>query len=101
MEKGYRLIKCPGSTAQRCGQKIRLTITKANYGKVGTVTCPKCHLVFKTTIPEPAMRFAGKSADPETDDSIANINDAFEKAIKETETIFDDLLAKNGVRPRK
>lgn len=63
MEKGYRIVICPGSPAQRCGQKIRLTITKKNYGKEVSVRCPKCDLTFETTIPTPAMRPAGKASD--------------------------------------
>ncbi|MCK9344597.1 MAG: hypothetical protein M0P64_00545 [Candidatus Pacebacteria bacterium] len=62
MEKGFREVVCPGSTVQRCGQKIRLTVTKKDYKKVVEVRCPKCDVVFQTTIPEPALRSGGKAS---------------------------------------
>lgn len=64
MEKEYRIVQCPGSTTQRCSQKLRLNITKEQYGKKIEVTCPTCGLTFQTKIPTPAKRPEGKAFEP-------------------------------------
>lgn len=55
MEKGYRLIKCPGSTTQRCTYTIRIKVTEKQYGKKGEVRCPKCDVTFTTVIHAPGI----------------------------------------------
>ncbi|HPW34360.1 MAG TPA: hypothetical protein PK367_01195 [Candidatus Paceibacterota bacterium] len=49
MEKGFRLVQCPG-----CPVKLRLKITFMQYGKTLEVICPKCGARFRVTIPVPA-----------------------------------------------
>lgn len=54
MEKGYRIVQCPGSTVQRCGRKLRLSgITEKDYNQRKNIRCPKCDLEFQTTIHAP------------------------------------------------
>ncbi len=76
MEKGFRIVACP----EPCGKKLRLTITKAQYGKKLEVTCPQCSLKCTVTIPVPAMRPAGKASDPGDNDPfdfLRKVNDIF------------------------
>jgi uncharacterized paraquat-inducible protein A len=61
MEKGYRLLQCPG-----CPVKLKLNISAEDYGKRVEATCPKCGAVCRTTIPHPPKQqasFAGTFAD--------------------------------------
>ena len=80
MEKGYRLVKCPGID---CPATLRLTVSEADYGKIVEVMCPKCLTKCRTTIPTPT---AIVEEEPGQDFS-------FVDTLKET---FGDLFGESG-----
>ncbi len=53
MEKGFRLVKCPGLD---CPVTLRLNVSEKNYGKTIEATCPRCGAKCRTTIPKPAEK---------------------------------------------
>lgn len=46
----YHYKKCPNS---ECSSMLRIKITPAQYGKTIKITCPKCGMKCKETIPKP------------------------------------------------
>jgi len=75
MEKGYRLVKCPGID---CPVTLRLSVSAANYGQTVEITCPRCLTKCHTTIPTPTTT-------PEKPASDFSFGDAFGE-------VFGDLF---------
>ena len=48
MANHYRHVKCPD-----CPAILRLAISQETFGKMVIVTCPKCGVRCRTTIPKP------------------------------------------------
>lgn len=81
MEKGFRIVRCP----EPCGKKLKLTITREDYGKTVEVTCPACSLKFTTTIPVPAPRNGGRASQHDDNNKKQEVCDSF---LDELDRIF-------------
>ena len=56
MEKGYREVKCPGTTKENgnsCNKIIRFRVSEENYGGTMEGKCPNCGQKLRVRIPLP------------------------------------------------
>ena len=52
-EKGFRMIKCKNEKCKKTKTRIKIQISKKDYGKKIIIRCPKCKTRYGVNIPFP------------------------------------------------